>query len=141
MIRTTCFRFNGNDVPKARLDEWLQEVQAEAGKDIFVDVRMEAVMGAAPAGMRGESFLAVAALWVPPQLLEVKADPDLELAANYDKVWAALERSVTLQSHYAKLLNDYDGGERFIFTDAHDWLKRLDEIPDGGQYDRRHRQV
>ncbi len=37
----------------------------------------------------------------------------------------ALERSVKLQSHYAGLLNIWDGGERMKFTDAEDWLARL----------------
>lgn len=40
----------------------------------------------------------------------------------------ALEDSVALQAHYAKLLNVYDGGERTIFKDANMWLTRLEEL-------------
>jgi hypothetical protein len=40
----------------------------------------------------------------------------------------ALERSVSLQSHYARLLNMYDGGERLTFPDALAWLARLDYL-------------
>jgi len=39
----------------------------------------------------------------------------------------ALAESVRLQSHYARLLNDYDGGERRTFT-ADSWLARLAEL-------------
>jgi hypothetical protein len=37
----------------------------------------------------------------------------------------ALERSVKLQSHYAWLLNQYDGGNRIGFVNADEWLQRL----------------
>lgn len=40
----------------------------------------------------------------------------------------ALERSIVLQSHYAKLLNTYDGGERIVFKDAAAWLERLADL-------------
>jgi hypothetical protein len=40
----------------------------------------------------------------------------------------ALSASVKLQSHYAKLLNSWDGGERMTFDDAEAWLRRLDEV-------------
>jgi hypothetical protein len=40
---------------------------------------------------------------------------------------ASLEESVKLQSHYAALLNDYDGGERRQFATADEWLARLRE--------------
>lgn len=38
----------------------------------------------------------------------------------------ALKRSVDLQSHYAKLLNDYDGGNRMQFVDIESWISRLE---------------
>src|SRR5689334_17008480 len=38
---------------------------------------------------------------------------------------AALEESVKLQSHYADLLNAYDGGRRLYFPNAAAWLERL----------------
>ena len=37
----------------------------------------------------------------------------------------ALKESVKLQSHYAKLLNMYDGGERMQFNNADEWMDRL----------------
>ena len=37
----------------------------------------------------------------------------------------ALEKSVELQSHYAKLLNMYDGGKRIGFKNAYEWITRL----------------
>lgn len=45
---------------------------------------------------------------------------DCEIAA----LESALEESVKLQSHYAELLNMYDGGKRMTFT-ATSWLARL----------------
>ncbi len=39
----------------------------------------------------------------------------------------ALEESVKLQSHYAKLLNMYDGGQRISFATADEWITRLQE--------------
>lgn len=40
----------------------------------------------------------------------------------------ALEESLKLQCHYAKLLNQYDGGERLTFENADAWMARLREI-------------
>jgi hypothetical protein len=37
----------------------------------------------------------------------------------------ALDESVKLQSHYAGLLNQYDGGQRIQFANADEWIKRL----------------
>lgn len=39
----------------------------------------------------------------------------------------ALEESVKLQSHYAVLLNGWDGGQRIHFGDAAAWMGRLRE--------------
>ena len=44
------------------------------------------------------------------------------------EIWNALEESVKLQSHYAALLNQYDGGNRIGFADAEAWCNRLDEL-------------
>lgn len=41
---------------------------------------------------------------------------------------AALRESVKLQSHYAKLLNQYDGGERLSFASIEEWIARLKEV-------------
>jgi hypothetical protein len=40
----------------------------------------------------------------------------------------ALERSVFLQAHYAKLLNMWDGGHRIVFENAQQWLARLEAL-------------
>ena len=37
----------------------------------------------------------------------------------------ALAESLKLQSHYASLLNAYDGGKRMEFATPEDWIKRL----------------
>lgn len=49
-------------------------------------------------------------------------------------VRTALEVSVKLQSHYARLLNEHDGGDRMFFVNAKAWLARLrrDEHPSVG---------
>lgn len=43
-------------------------------------------------------------------------------------LWAALEESVKLQTHYAGLLNMHDGGKRLGFADAHAWVDRLIDL-------------
>lgn len=40
----------------------------------------------------------------------------------------ALKESVKLQSHYAELLNIYDGGERMTFDSPEEWISRLREV-------------
>lgn len=45
-----------------------------------------------------------------------------------EKLKIALEKSICLQSHYATLLNQYDGGERLVFKTVDEWIKRLEEI-------------
>jgi hypothetical protein len=40
-------------------------------------------------------------------------------------LWAALEESVKLQSHYATLLNQHDDAARMHFADAQAWVDRL----------------
>lgn len=47
------------------------------------------------------------------------------MSFGYDEVWHALEESVKLQTHYASLLNGYDGGKRIEFPTATSWLQRL----------------
>jgi tRNA U55 pseudouridine synthase TruB len=39
----------------------------------------------------------------------------------------ALDESLKLQSHYAELLNIYDGGHRKIFKTKEAWINRLEE--------------
>ena len=50
-----------------------------------------------------------------------------ELLAELRK---ALQASVRLQSHYAQLLNSYDGGKRIIFNTVEEWIARLRKIGD-----------
>lgn len=47
-----------------------------------------------------------------------------------DPLIDALTESVKLQSHYAKLLNMYDGGKRMQFENVEAWLKRMEEVDD-----------
>lgn len=44
-----------------------------------------------------------------------------------ERAEAALAESVNLQSHYASLLNQWDGGSRIVFRDVAHWLDRLAE--------------
>ena len=37
---------------------------------------------------------------------------------------AALVESIKLQSHYAQLLNQFDGGQRLQFAGVDDWMER-----------------
>lgn len=45
--------------------------------------------------------------------------------ATLEQLAIALDVSVKLQAHYAKLLNQYDGGQRVVFASAADWIARL----------------
>lgn len=47
-------------------------------------------------------------------------------ATKYDflEIWVALEELVKLQSHYARILNQYDGGNRLEFQSANEWMDR-----------------
>lgn len=40
----------------------------------------------------------------------------------------ALQESLTLQAHYAELLNMSDGGERLIFENIGTWINRLRNV-------------
>lgn len=51
------------------------------------------------------------------------------LQTEHRQLKYALAESVKLQSHYAMLLNAYDGGQRMTPTDSGDWIKRLKELP------------
>lgn len=44
---------------------------------------------------------------------------------DFEELKFALEESLKLQSHYADLLNNYDGGMRMNFSTAEAWTKRL----------------
>ncbi len=47
------------------------------------------------------------------------------LVTSEDELREALQESLKLQAHYARLLNDYDGGHRKIFDSVDAWLRRL----------------
>ena len=49
-----------------------------------------------------------------------------------DVLEKALEKSVELQSHYAWLLNTYDGGKRMQFKTAQSWIDRLNKLAQEG---------
>jgi hypothetical protein len=40
----------------------------------------------------------------------------------------ALQESVKLQSHYAAILNDYDGGRRRQFSSSKEWIERIENM-------------
>ena len=44
---------------------------------------------------------------------------------DIDTLKVALEESVGLQTHYAKLLNMYDEGKRIGFKNIDEWIARL----------------
>lgn len=51
-----------------------------------------------------------------------------QVKADVEELKEVLEESVKLQSHYAKLLNAYDGGRRIEFKNANEWIERLKEV-------------
>ena len=51
-----------------------------------------------------------------------------EQAIRLKKLENALTKSVELQSHYASLLNDYDGGKRLTFANSEEWIERLEVV-------------
>lgn len=48
--------------------------------------------------------------------------------AEIKRLREALAESVKLQSHYASILNGYDGGRRMQFGSAEEWLDRLSAV-------------
>jgi hypothetical protein len=61
------------------------------------------------------------------QLLSV-SQKALELQDRMRTLEIALAESLKLQSHYARLLNQYDGGEHMVFDSPEQWIARLKEI-------------
>lgn len=61
--------------------------------------------------------------------INIAAALDAKDAAPAEGGWrdieSALEESIKLQNHYAKLLNMQDGGYRLQFADASAWIQRL----------------
>ena len=40
----------------------------------------------------------------------------------------AFQRLIELSNHYAKLLNDYDGGSRLVFKTPGEWIERMESL-------------
>ncbi len=57
-----------------------------------------------------------------------EADHVKDLSTEHADLLYALDESVKLQSHYATLLNQYDGGQRKPFDSGAAWLDRLKEM-------------
>jgi hypothetical protein len=59
------------------------------------------------------------------QIVATFVTENLIANAKLSEMEIALRESVSLQSHYAALLNDYDGGKRLQFESSDAWVKRL----------------
>lgn len=59
----------------------------------------------------------------PPELPDGWLDED-----QANELHHALAESLKLQSHYAELLNGYDGGKRMTFATPEEWLARLNSL-------------
>lgn len=45
-----------------------------------------------------------------------------------EELMIALRESVKFQTHYARLLNGYDGGKRLEFVSPEHWIERLRKV-------------
>lgn len=54
-----------------------------------------------------------------------------DMERNEEALNHALEESLKLQSHYARLLNMHDGGERRQFDTPREWMDRISEVENG----------
>lgn len=63
-----------------------------------------------------------------PHSLDSLVDTVTALRGAVSDLRSALEESLRLQAHYAKLLNMYDGGSRMVFGSVEEWLERLKEM-------------
>ena len=53
-------------------------------------------------------------------------EQEIEALHNTVRIYStALEESLKLQSHYAELLNMWDGGKRMKFPTIYEWIERL----------------
>lgn len=52
----------------------------------------------------------------------------LSVAQKLEEQEIALNASLKLQSHYAKLLNMHDGGKRIGFKTIEEWINRLKQV-------------
>jgi hypothetical protein len=65
---------------------------------------------------------------ISPVLLKTVFEYVDRLEAAEFRLQIALDEIVKLQSPYAQLLNQYDGGERMTFDSAEEWIKRLQTV-------------
>lgn len=54
-----------------------------------------------------------------------------KLVFDRERMSNALDEAMKLQTHYAELLNDYDGGKRVGFQSGEAWMERLEECGKG----------
>lgn len=65
--------------------------------------------------------------------------PGSRLLERLELMQVALEESVKFQSHYAKMLNTHDGGQRIGFSGCEEWIAQLREcgkLPTLAAYDK-----
>lgn len=79
------------------------------------------------AGNNGDGRPAAAAAAIERSIVRIHALLE-DAGATAEELLDALEKSVQLQSHYAQLLNAWDGGERLQFENGQAWLARLRSI-------------
>jgi hypothetical protein len=135
------------DLAKGKIDSSLKLILADFrdDKEAVIKLRSEFLPLVADhmlAWFRAEGGVNYVELSVMPSDREVytlcmQKKSGLTPAEKNVELRRALEESVKLQSHYAGLLNQYDGGERLQFESIEAWMKRLDslatakvEIPD-----------
>jgi len=52
----------------------------------------------------------------------------MDTKSELNVLYIALQESLELQTHYAKLLNMHDGGSRQVFSSPESWVSRLKEV-------------
>lgn len=70
----------------------------------------------------------------PAELMQKSLIEKHNLIIEAERYKAALAESLKLQSHYAGLLNQYDGGKRIQFSGVEQWLERLKTVSDVKPY-------
>jgi len=90
--------------------------QENAGLDIKNNLNMEDIMAD-----RLKSFTAT-------ELKEELLHLELWCWRIIKEIEIALKESLKLQSHYATILNQYDGGKRIVFNSPEEWIERLRKV-------------
>lgn len=60
--------------------------------------------------------------------IRVSREHYLWLAERIRQLQDALDKSVSLHGHYARILNMEDGGQRLQFHNGQDWIARLQTV-------------